>query len=179
LRLYRLPPHFSFMDQQTRASLVTELTKLLVGGNAHATFEQAIADLPAALRNHAVPDVPYTIWHLVEHIRIAQWDIVEFCLDPKHESPEWPKGYPPKTRLWTKPAGNPPSRKFSTTSSGLSNCSETRPPTYSRPYPTAMGRMCFAKRCSLATTQPTTRARLFWCGACCTRGIEAEQQGFV
>jgi hypothetical protein len=93
------------MDQQTRASLVTELTKLLVGGNAHATFEQAIADLPAALRNHAVPDVPYTIWHLVEHIRIAQWDIVEFCLNPAHESPDWPKGYWPDKALAVDEAG--------------------------------------------------------------------------
>lgn len=93
------------MDQQTRASLVTELTKLLEGGNAHATFEQAIADLPAALRNQAVPDVPYTIWHLVEHIRIAQWDIVEFCLNPAHESPEWPAGYWPDKTLAVDEAG--------------------------------------------------------------------------
>jgi hypothetical protein len=93
------------MDQQTRASLVTELTKLFMGGNAHATFEQAVADLPAALRNQAVPDVPYTIWHLVEHIRIAQWDIVEFCLNPAHESPEWPKGYWPDKALAVDEAG--------------------------------------------------------------------------
>lgn len=84
------------MDPQTRAALVAELTKLFTAGQAHATFEQAIADLPAPLRNQAVPHVPYTIWQLVEHIRIAQWDIVEFCLNPAHESPEWPAGY------WTK-----------------------------------------------------------------------------
>lgn len=83
------------MDQPTRAALVAELTALLAGGNAHATFEQALADLPAPLRNQAVPGVPYTIWHLVEHLRIAQWDIVEFCLHPAHESPEWPAGYWP------------------------------------------------------------------------------------
>jgi hypothetical protein len=83
------------MDQSTRAALVAELTQLLTAGNAHATFDQALADLPAPLRNQAVPEVPYTIWHLVEHLRIAQWDIVEFCLDPAHKSPEWPKGYWP------------------------------------------------------------------------------------
>ena len=93
------------MDQQTRASLVTELTKLLTGGNAHATFEQAIADLPPPLRNQAVPEVPCTIWHLVEHIRIAQWDIVEFCLDPTHESPQWPEGYWPDKSLAVDEAG--------------------------------------------------------------------------
>lgn len=81
------------MNQPTRTALVAELTQLLAGGNAHATFEQACADLPAPLRNQAVPQVPYTIWQLVEHVRIAQWDIVEFCLNPAHESPEWPAGY--------------------------------------------------------------------------------------
>jgi hypothetical protein len=49
--------------------------------------------------------VPYTIWHLVEHIRIAQWDIVEFCLNPAHESPEWPKGYWPDKTLAVDEAG--------------------------------------------------------------------------
>jgi len=83
------------MDQPTRAALVAELTALLAGGNAHATFEQALAELPPTLRNQAVPEVPYTIWHLVEHLRIAQWDIVEFCLNPSHKSPAWPTGYWP------------------------------------------------------------------------------------
>jgi hypothetical protein len=93
------------MDQPTRAALVAELTALLAGGNAHATFEQALADLPAPLRNQAVPGVPYTIWHLVEHLRIAQWDIVEFCLNPAHESPEWPAGYWPDKALAVDEAG--------------------------------------------------------------------------
>jgi hypothetical protein len=83
------------MDQPIRAALVAELTALLAGGNAHATFEQALAELPPTLRNQAVPEVPYTIWHLVEHLRIAQWDIVEFCLNPNHKSPDWPTGYWP------------------------------------------------------------------------------------
>ncbi|MGI4821970.1 MAG: DinB family protein [Janthinobacterium lividum] len=83
------------MDQPTRATLVAELTALLEGGNAHATLEHALAELPAPLRNQAVPEVPYTIWHLVEHLRIAQEDIVEFCLNPQHVSPEWPAGYWP------------------------------------------------------------------------------------
>jgi hypothetical protein len=86
------------MDQQTRTALVTELTQLLTAGNAHATFEQAIAELPPAVRNEAVPEVPYTIWHLVEHLRIAQADILEFCVNPDYVAPEWPAGYwPDKT----------------------------------------------------------------------------------
>jgi len=93
------------MDQPTRGALGTELTQLLAGGNAHATFEQAVADLPAPLRNQTVPSVPYTIWHLVEHVRIAQWDIVEFCLNPAHQSPEWPAGYWPDKALAVDEAG--------------------------------------------------------------------------
>lgn len=87
------------MDQSTRAALVTELTKLLTAGQAHATFEQAVAELPPFLRNEAVPEVPYTIWHLVEHLRIAQADILAFCINPAYKAPEWPAGYwPDKTR---------------------------------------------------------------------------------
>ena len=87
------------MDPSTRAALVAELTALLTKGNAHATFEQAVANLPAPLRNQLVSGVPYTIWHLVEHMRIAQGDIVEFCLNPGHQSPEWPAGYWPDKAL--------------------------------------------------------------------------------
>ncbi|MDJ0364621.1 DinB family protein [Hymenobacter sp. H14-R3] len=83
------------MKDPTRAALVAELTALLAGGNAHVPFEQAVADLPAPLRNQVVPSLPYTIWQLVEHVRIAQHDIVEFCVDPAHVSPEWPAGYWP------------------------------------------------------------------------------------
>jgi len=83
------------MDQPTRAALVAELTALLAGGNAHATFEQALADLPAPLRNQAVPEVPYTIWHLVEHLRIAQADILEFCVNPQYVALDWPADYWP------------------------------------------------------------------------------------
>jgi hypothetical protein len=93
------------MDQPTRAALVAELTALLAGGNAHATFEQALADLPAPLRNQAVPEVPYTIWHLVEHLRIAQADILEFCLNPQYVALDWPAAYWPDKTLAVDEAG--------------------------------------------------------------------------
>lgn len=86
-----IPP----MDRPNQKGLVAELTAMLTKGNAHATFEEACADLTPKLWNQRVAQVPYTIWHLVEHVRIAQWDIVEFCLEPKHESPKWPEGYWP------------------------------------------------------------------------------------
>ena len=71
------------------------LLKLLRGGNAHLTFEQAVDGFPASAINARPPNVPYSPWHLLEHIRIAQWDILEFVRDPHHVSPPWPKGYWP------------------------------------------------------------------------------------
>jgi hypothetical protein len=61
------------------------------------TFDQAVANFPMERINNLPPSVPYTPWHLLEHIRIAQWDILEFIRDPDHFSPEWPKGYWPPT----------------------------------------------------------------------------------
>jgi len=70
-----------------------ELTKLIMGGNAHATFEEAIHGLPDKLRGVKPEGMPYSIWQLVDHIRIAQWDILKFSTNPEHQSPKWPEGY--------------------------------------------------------------------------------------
>ncbi|SDY40290.1 DinB family protein [Hymenobacter psychrophilus] len=83
------------MDQTTKKGIVTELISLLTQGNAHVTFEDACADLTPAQWNQHAPEAPYTIWQLADHIRIAQWDIVEFSLGAEHTSPEWPAGYWP------------------------------------------------------------------------------------
>ncbi|NVO30886.1 DinB family protein [Hymenobacter lapidiphilus] len=83
------------MDQTTKQGVVTELISLLTQGNAHVTFEYACADLTPTHWNQHVPEAPYTIWQLVEHVRIAQWDIVEFSLGAEHTSPDWPAGYWP------------------------------------------------------------------------------------
>ena len=76
--------------------LIDELVHLLNGGNAHADLPTALANLPANLRGAKPDKLPYSIWQLVEHIRIAQWDMLEFCKDGSHESPDWPGGYWPK-----------------------------------------------------------------------------------
>lgn len=70
---------------------------LLRGGGAHVDIEKSIADLPADLRGSKVPGLPFTAWRLLEHMRIAQWDILEFSRNPKHVSPAWPAGYWPET----------------------------------------------------------------------------------
>jgi hypothetical protein len=77
--------------------LRTELCKLIESGSAHADFEQAVADFPADLRGHKPEGAPHTAWELLEHLRIAQWDMLEFSRDPAHQSPKWPAGYWPKT----------------------------------------------------------------------------------
>jgi hypothetical protein len=82
------------MNENT--DLRKHLVELLSGGHAHADFEKAIADLPAKLRGARVPNLPYSAWGLLEHLRIAQWDILEFIRNPKHVSPKWPEGYWPK-----------------------------------------------------------------------------------
>ncbi len=77
------------------AALRKHLLYLLGGGGAHVSFDHAVADLPAKLRGKRARGLPFTAWRLVEHMRIAQWDILEFSRNPKHVSPEFPQGYWP------------------------------------------------------------------------------------
>jgi hypothetical protein len=81
------------MDQNK--SLREHLDYLLRGGGAHLDFEASIADLPARLRGAKAPGVPHSPWRLLEHLRIAQWDILEFSRNPRHVSPKFPEGYWP------------------------------------------------------------------------------------
>jgi uncharacterized damage-inducible protein DinB len=76
--------------------LITELIKLLEGGGAHATLKDALADVPTDIRGQKPYGLPYSIWQLAEHIRIAQWDMLEFSKDGSHQSPKWPDDYWPK-----------------------------------------------------------------------------------
>lgn len=77
------------------AAVRTQLVALLKGGNAHMAFDQAVADFPVDQINTQPSHVPYTPWHILEHMRIAQWDILAFIRDPNHRSPDWPVGYWP------------------------------------------------------------------------------------
>jgi hypothetical protein len=73
------------------------LLQLLRGGNAHMPLETAVADFPTDRINAFPPNVSYTPWQLLEHVRIAQRDILDFIRDPAYQSPEWPAGYwPPR-----------------------------------------------------------------------------------
>jgi hypothetical protein len=87
-------------------ALREHLLYLLRGGGAHLNFEAAIADLPPRLRGAKPAGVPHSPWRLLEHRRIAQWDILEFSRNPKHVSPKFPEGYwptgdaPPDDAAW-------------------------------------------------------------------------------
>ncbi len=77
-------------------SIREHLVKLLRGGNAHVTFDDAVKGLPVALRGKRPRGAAHSAWEILEHMRIAQWDILEFSRDAKHVSPKWPDDYWPK-----------------------------------------------------------------------------------
>lgn len=88
------------------AALRQQLIELIKGGNAHADFDDAVKDFPAELRGKRPQGGPHSPWEILEHMRIAQWDILEFSRDPDHKSPDWPRGYwpatpePPDEKAW-------------------------------------------------------------------------------
>jgi hypothetical protein len=87
-------------------SLRQHLVELLQGGQAHASFDEVIAGIPRGLRGQKPQGLPHTLWMLLEHLRIAQRDILEFSRNRKYVSPAWPEGYwprseaPPSTAVW-------------------------------------------------------------------------------
>ena len=82
--------------------------RLLEGGHAHVTLEAALKGLPVALRGKRPKGAEHSPWEILEHMRIATWDILEFSRDAKHVSPAWPAGYwpksktPPNANAWAK-----------------------------------------------------------------------------
>lgn len=88
--------------------LISNLTELLTKGNAHATLDDALKNIPFELLSKTPAGVPYNIWQLAEHIRISQWDILEFSRNPDYKDLEWPKDYwpsekvPPSEEAWKK-----------------------------------------------------------------------------
>ena len=80
-------------DQHLRQNLLY----LLGGGGAHVKFDTVVKGLSPKLRGAKPENFPHSAWMLLEHMRLAQWDILEFSRNAKHKSPDWPKGYWPKT----------------------------------------------------------------------------------
>jgi hypothetical protein len=82
------------------AALREHVLYLLRGGGAHIGFDDALKDFPVEFVNRRVAGVPYTPYQVLEHMRVAQWDILEFSRDAAHVSPAWPEGY------WSKDVGD-------------------------------------------------------------------------
>jgi len=89
-------------------ALRQHLIKLLNGGDAHADFDQVIEDFPVELRGKTPQGAEHSPWQLLEHLRIAQWDILDFSRNPEYKTMEWPKDYwpetptPPDAKAWDK-----------------------------------------------------------------------------
>lgn len=84
------------------------LVDLLSGRGAHLDWKAAFSGIPSKLRGVRPAKAPHSVWEFLEHMRIAQWDILEFSRDAKHVSPDWPAGYwpgtpgPPNAQAWAK-----------------------------------------------------------------------------
>ena len=83
-----------------------QIAAALAWGDAHADFDAAVADLPGELRGRVPEGLPYSPWQLVEHLRLAQADILEFCRNPDYKELAWPDDYwphnpePPSATAW-------------------------------------------------------------------------------
>jgi hypothetical protein len=92
--------------KQIEQSVRKQVLDLLASGNAHMDFDASVARFPASLRGVKPTGAAHTPWQILEHMRIAQWDILEFSRNSKHVSPEFPAGYwpatdtPPSARAW-------------------------------------------------------------------------------
>jgi len=80
------------MDKELRENL----RKVVSWGEAHTDWKKAIDGVSKSKRGVRPPGSPHSAWELLEHMRLAQWDILDFCRNLKHSSPKWPEGYWPK-----------------------------------------------------------------------------------
>jgi len=96
------------MKDSRDKSLREHLLYLLSGGGAHAKFDDVVKGMPEKLRGVKPVGLPHSAWMLLEHLRLAQWDILEFNRNSKHVSPAWPEGYwpsseaPQSAKAWDK-----------------------------------------------------------------------------
>ena len=102
------PAKASKVIPNSDGALRQELAGLFEKSHAHVSWKPALSGVPAEIRGVKPKGAPHSLWQLLEHLRIAQWDILEFSRDSKHVSPDWPSGYwhaasaPPNHREWEK-----------------------------------------------------------------------------
>ena len=85
-------------DTSNNKELVAQLKNLLLKGNAHVPLEDAVKGIPVKMRGVTPPNLPYSIWQVLEHIRLDVWDILDFSRNPKYKPMKWPADYWPKEK---------------------------------------------------------------------------------
>src|SRR5690348_14848039 len=85
-------------NNDSNNQLIHQLKKFLIGGHAHATFEQAVTNVKFENLAKTPNSLPYSVWQLVEHIRITQYDILDFSRNPDYKGINWPDDYWPKEK---------------------------------------------------------------------------------
>ena len=148
------------------------LLELLRGGHAHADFDAAVKNLPAALRGKRPKGAEHSPWEILEHLRIAQWDILEFSRNPNINHPTGPTATGRRRRrLPMKRHGTRACAPSAATSRRCAISSPIQRPISTRRFPTARGRPSCEKRCSSPTTMPIISASWCWCAGCWARGM--------
>jgi hypothetical protein len=105
----KAPPRKTQTGKDPHDKLLREhVLYLLSGGGAHVTFDDAVKDLPENLRGVKPGGYPHSAWMLLEHLRLAQWDILDFSRNAKYAAKAWPQDYwpqtegPPSANSWSK-----------------------------------------------------------------------------
>jgi hypothetical protein len=130
----------------------------LSGGGAHATFDDAVRGLPPKLRGARAANLPHTAWQLLEHMRLAQWDILDFSRNRKYKSMPWPEDYWPKTEAPASGAWDKSVRQFRADLAAMCKLVKDSKTDLYAPIPWGDGR---PQRLSLGTIDPgATRAGL-------------------
>jgi hypothetical protein len=89
--------NFKNMEAESLQIIRKQLVNLLDWDRAHVSFREAVDNVPYAFCYKKPDGLPHSIWDLVYHCRMAQWDILEYSLNPRHNSPKWPEAYWPES----------------------------------------------------------------------------------
>jgi hypothetical protein len=137
------------------------LVKFLHGGQAFAKMEDCLKDIPADKRGDKSGNIPHSLWELIEHLRIAQWDILDFSRNPEYKEINWPKDYWPKNPAPKDGAewDNSVKQLYSDQKEFIALL-EAPGADLHKPFPWARARTCSARPCLLPTTTVITWGRL-------------------
>jgi len=144
--------------QKSQDKLLREhVLYLLTGGSAHASFDDAVKGMPEKLRGVKPEGLPHSAWMLLEHLRLAQWDILEFSRNAKHKSPSGPRVIGPRWKLrLVRAAWDKSIQQFHDDLKAMKELVENPKTDLYAPLPWGDGKLSCARPCSSPTTMPTT-----------------------